>query len=258
MKTLYLDGARQTEVMLDGPALRVRTLGRADGLYPLGRVSRVVVFGYAEWRTNALLACADRGIPVTFVGPGGQPRAWLVPVLPRPMPLAQRIQELLNRPDWTSLYQDWRRHTERKVILRLLGELRIRVSDLRPHRVAEELLNRLALGGRTEASALLRFWEGLLAARAAALLSKAGLEGAQFGALDHYWSLAADLVRLAGWNHYLWLAGWRQPNGQDAPDPNSPEFRRAATEYFEQRVIDVDRTLRGLLNQFSAWLGNLL
>lgn len=258
MKTLYLDGARQTEVMLDGPALRVRTLGRADGLYPLARVSRVVVFGYAEWRTNALLACADRGIPVTFVGSGGQPRAWLVPVSPRPMPLGDRLRELLDRSDWQSLYQDWRRHTERKVILRVLGALRIRVSDLRSPRVADELLNRLAPTRRPAALALLRLWDGLLASRAAALLSKAGLDGAQLGARHDRWSFAADLVRLAGWNHYLWLTRRCESAEQDLPDPDTPEFRRAATEFFEQRAVDVDRTLRGLLNQFSAWLGNLL
>jgi hypothetical protein len=255
MKTLYLDGARQTEVWLDGPALRVRTLGRADGLYPLGRVSRVVVFGGAEWRTDALLACADRGIPVTFADAGGRPRAWLVPVSPRPMPLAERIRELRGRADWVCRYQDWRRHTERKIILSVLGQLRIRVADLRPHRVAEELLNRLAPAGPSEAQALVRFWEGLLAARAAAVLSKAGLEGASFGAGNDRWSLAADLVRMAGWNHYLWLAESAAPG---RPDPNSPDFRRLATELFEQRAAEADRTLRGLLHQFSAWLGDIL
>lgn len=255
MKTLYLDGARHSEVLLDGPALRVRTPGRADGLYPLGRVSRVVVFGSAEWSINALLACADRGIPVTFIEPGGRPRAWLVPVLPRPMPLAERIQELLARPDWSSCYADWRRHTERKIILRVLGRLRIRVADLRPDRAAQELLERL--GASSRSWALLRLWDGLLAGRAAALLTRAGLKDAEFGAHRDGWSLAADLVRLAGWNHYLWLAGLRNEAGWEELDPNAAEFRRRATDFFEQRAVEVDRMLHALLNQFSAWLGGL-
>ncbi len=258
MKTLYLDGTRSAEVVLDGPALRVRTPGRADGLYPLGRISRVVVFGAAELRTAALLACADRGIPVTFVERGGRPRAWIVPALPRPMPLTDRIQELLGRPGWTWMYQNWRRHVERKVILGVLGELRIRVADLRPDRVAEELLDRLAFPcGRASASALLRLWEGLLASRVLEVLCKAGLDGTQLGAADHPWSLVTDLVRLAGWNHFVWLAGRRNAVGLERLDPDAPDFRRRATEFFEQRAPEVDRTLRGLLHQFSIWLGNL-
>lgn len=258
MKTLYLDGTRGAEVVLDGPALRVRTPGRADGLYPLGRVSRVVVCGAAEWRTEALLACADRGIPVTFVERDGRPRAWLVPMLPRPLPLTERIQELLARPDWASRYQDWRRHTERKIILRVLGQLRLRVADLRPDRAAEELLDRLALPvGREAATRVLHFWDGLLAGRAAGLLMKAGLDGTQFGACPERWSLAADLARLASWNHYVWLAGVRDPSDRAGLDPDAPDFRRRAIEFFEQRVWEVDRTLRGLLHQFSVWLENL-
>jgi hypothetical protein len=258
MKTLYLDGARCTEIMLDGPALRVRTPGRADGLYPLGRVSRVVVCGAADWRTEALLACADRGIPVTFVGRDGRARAWLVPMLPRPMPLTERVQELLARSDGTSRYQDWRRHTERKMILRVLGELRLRVADLRPERAAEELLNRLTFpGGPAAATRVLHFWDGLLAGRAAGLLMQAGLDGTLFGACPERWSLAADLVRLAGWNHYVWLASVRQLSDPAGLDPDAPDFRRRAIDFFEQRASEVDRTLRGLLHQFSVWLDNL-
>lgn len=58
MRPLYLDGREPLSVSLDGPAICVRGLKRADGRYPLGRISRVMVSGVVQWQTEALVACA--------------------------------------------------------------------------------------------------------------------------------------------------------------------------------------------------------
>jgi len=75
VKTLYMDGPRLRRVLRDGPALRVLAPACADRLYPFARIQRVIVSGYVSWDTDALLACAEHGVPVHFVGRDGTLRA---------------------------------------------------------------------------------------------------------------------------------------------------------------------------------------
>jgi len=58
LKPLYLHGPPTLEVVLDGPALRVQTESTAPRLFPLRRLSRVIVSGDVMWELPALLACA--------------------------------------------------------------------------------------------------------------------------------------------------------------------------------------------------------
>lgn len=71
-KPLYLMPHAGMRVELDGPALRVSVPEQAERLFPLVRLSRVYVQGGALWSTEALLACADRGISVLFADRYGE------------------------------------------------------------------------------------------------------------------------------------------------------------------------------------------
>lgn len=77
MKPLYLNGRSGMRVTLDEPALRVSLPERAVTLYPLQRISRVIASGTVEWSTAALLACAERGITITFLRSDGAIQGYL-------------------------------------------------------------------------------------------------------------------------------------------------------------------------------------
>ena len=76
-KPLYLSGELPLRVLRDGPALRVRVQGSADRLFPLPRISKVIVIGQTDWSTDALLACADARITVNFLSGKGDVRGYL-------------------------------------------------------------------------------------------------------------------------------------------------------------------------------------
>jgi CRISPR/Cas system-associated endonuclease Cas1 len=48
---------------------------KADQLFPLSRLSRVVCKGIVEWSMSAMLACADAGINLIFLHKNGELRA---------------------------------------------------------------------------------------------------------------------------------------------------------------------------------------
>ncbi len=78
MRPLYINGSSGCRVVLDQPALRVVVQNKADQLFPLSRISRVVCKGAVEWSMFALLACADAGINLLFLQQNGEVRArWL-------------------------------------------------------------------------------------------------------------------------------------------------------------------------------------
>ncbi|RMD68095.1 MAG: DNA repair protein, partial [Gammaproteobacteria bacterium] len=119
MRPLYLDGlgAKGMEVVLDGPALRVHQPGRADGLYPLRLLSRIVVLGEVRWETEALLQTAEAGIPVVFLGRKGHVRGICLGERVRQTTLGERLEAFLDRPDWQARYRDWYAAGERRAIL---------------------------------------------------------------------------------------------------------------------------------------------
>lgn len=55
MRPLYIDGSPGCRVVLEEPALRVSLFNKADQLFPLTRISRVVCKGMVDWSISALL-----------------------------------------------------------------------------------------------------------------------------------------------------------------------------------------------------------
>ncbi|MBX3628573.1 MAG: CRISPR-associated endonuclease Cas1 [Nitrosomonas sp.] len=99
MRPLYIDGVSGCRVIWDDPALRIIVPDRADQLFLLSRISRVVCQGGVEWSMQALLACADAGIQLLFLEKNGAIRArWLGQSGERQR-LTQRLIDLLSRTD---------------------------------------------------------------------------------------------------------------------------------------------------------------
>lgn len=122
MKPLYLDGVRPLRVQLDGPGLRVCAVGVADRMYPLQRLSRVVVCGQVDWATDALLACAEAGIPVSFMRRNGILRARMLGVSLRKhlLQLDTLLEEFIGLPDGVDRYRDWVRGRSQQARLELV------------------------------------------------------------------------------------------------------------------------------------------
>jgi len=257
MRSLYLDGQRRSTVLRDGPSLRVVSEGRADGMYPFRRLARVIVMGSVEWEPGALLACLEEGIPVVFLGQKGEPRAYCLPAHPRRQRLSDRLEDFLGRPNWRALYENWRRAAERRAILRLLRQLKMRLDDLRAERVSNAVLQAVAPSQIAVAQAALQYWQGLLASRATCRLNEAGLDGLLLVGRRPKWNLPADFARLVGWRHYLWLRDFAPRWEQEAVAPEKPEFRRAMVEFFEARTAETDQAIQRLLDEFKYWLGGL-
>jgi len=78
MRPLYIEGREGLQIGWESPALQVTVPDLAEQWFPLQRVSRIVVTGKVQWQTEALLACAEQGISVTFLDESGDVSArWL-------------------------------------------------------------------------------------------------------------------------------------------------------------------------------------
>ncbi len=78
MRALYLQGCPGMRVDYDEPALVVEAPDKTRQLFPVNRLSRVVVTGNVGWSMSALFACVDSGISVLFLKDDGAIRGrWL-------------------------------------------------------------------------------------------------------------------------------------------------------------------------------------
>ncbi|EIC29981.1 CRISPR-associated endonuclease Cas1 [Methylomicrobium album] len=213
MRPLYIEGVPGCRVVLDEPALRVSLPEKADQLFPLSRISRVVCKGVVEWSMSALLACADAGIFVLFLEKNGELRARWSGRGGERQATAQRLVDLLARADGPALYENWMRSME-KLAARSFAR-RAGMADWREAPVIGlrfQLADGLGPEGRHHAHLLL----SLLHAELLLWLPEAGFggdEALQDGELD----LAAFLSRLLLWDFYPLLLGGEMETGGEPP-----------------------------------------
>jgi hypothetical protein len=142
LESLHLDAAdRPVAVLLEGPALKLRRPAMADVFAPLGRLSRVVVHGCrVQWRTEALLACAEAGVPVLWMSGRGRLVGVLFPTAPpaQRRDLAAVLEAAATVPGFRGRLEDFCRAELRRAVLATLkaegmvGDgLDLRVASLR-------------------------------------------------------------------------------------------------------------------------------
>lgn len=198
-KPLYLQGRNGLAVELDGPALRVRQPERATVFYPLARLARVLSKGEVHWTCEALLACADAGVPVTFLDGEGGVRGYLFGLSSGDSGLYLSLRACQGGPDGLNRYADWRR-TMADCARRAL-ERQLRQRGVFPGPVlAWRGLAPVGLGERvvTPDAALVRRLRGLLAGASAQLLVEAGLNAERLARLEPL-NPVDDLAELLIW-----------------------------------------------------------
>jgi hypothetical protein len=244
MRPLYIDGAPGCRVVLDEPALRVSMADKADQLFPISRVSRVVCKGVVEWSMSALLACADAGIAVLFLEKNGELRArWLGRASER-QALTQRLIDLMARADGPALYENWTLSME-KLAARSFAR-RIGMSDWREVPVVSlrrQLSDRLGGEGRHCANLL----QNLIHAELLLWLSEAGFVGDEEALIDNDLELAMYLSRLLLWDFYPQLLNGEAMIQEDAP-------MRAMAVLFEQRADRCYLLFRSTINKLHQFL----
>ena len=250
MKPCYLDGRGGLQVRLDGPALSARRPGRATTLVPLRRISRIIASGPVELATPLLLACAERGITVTFLHEDGALRAYLFGDAPRRQSLFQRLQDFLDRPDWLRRYNDWRRSIDSRARRRLCWRL-----QLAPDRYPLMYLLRVLrheqekrIGAPQRARAFRRL-QGMARALAAELLAERGLDARRIRDFDGRIDLIRDLAR---WQliDLQWPLLHELRRRESGIEPSQAEL----IALFEARTPRLRRISRTILNRLHRFL----
>jgi hypothetical protein len=236
VKALYLDGSGRLEVCLDGPALRVRRPGRADGQFPLPRLARVIVVGQVHWRPEALHACLRDHKPVVVLDSQGRFVRVLFESRQQPFGLARRTGELLAAARFRQRYQRWFREAERAEMQASLRHLGIPCRDLRPVNLWQKICREQHHRWHARVGACYRYLLGLAAAQIVSALCLIGMpRDPQAWEWGEY-RLFCDMLELERWHQAVLLEELFASGGAD-PD------RRALTEAFERRAGERDQRI---------------
>jgi hypothetical protein len=241
MRPLYLEGIPGSRVVLDQPALRVVFPDKADSLFPLSRISRIVCKGCVEWSMSALLACADEGIQLIFLAANGQVRArWLGQVGERQI-LAQRLSDLLLRADGLILYTNWFAAIE-KLAVRSFAR-RMGLSDWREISV-KAIRKSVALSLSAQEQEAIQILQSLMQSELYVWLADCGL-CSDDEVLLHQLDLAASFSQLLIWDFY--------PIFLVEHTANPVEFGKLA-ELFQQRNQRLYVLFRSTISKLQQFL----
>lgn len=248
MRPLYIDGCEGLRVEWLAPALQVCVPDQAEQWFPLQRVSRVVVCGKAEWQTEALLACAEAGICVTFLDDEGVVIArWLGKSGERDLFL-QRLADVLDRADGRDCYDNWLRAMRRQAVLssakKLYNHSYIDISeaDLRAFFLAQQAaISVQAFDG------VQRCVRGLLLAKIVALFHDLGLSADSAFLQDPWLDLPNDFTNLILWDFQVPLLHWLE-------SLSHPADFKACVVFFNLRSERVHFLFEGLVRKLQRCL----
>ncbi len=241
-KPLYLYAKEPVSVRMDGPALLVAGPGAGcEKRFPFCRISRIVISGQVSWSTEALLACANEGINVTFLSESGSARAYVLGVPSDRSSFVQHWRDFLDRPDNQRLYCEWRSNMRRRAIR--FCALRMGFSDARSKGDPRKLL----MGQDVTKKVAKQFKSkirGLAQAMALEELTKLG-----FGATeDHIRLLISDLVTVVQWGVHPDLIEWQSTNRKRSRQEDE------AVSFFERNQKSARFHARDFLHQLSRFL----
>lgn len=250
-KPLYLQGHSGLAVELDGRALRVRQPARAATLYPLARLARVLSKGAVRWSHEALLGCADAGVPVVFMDGEGGVRGYLFGPSSGEDALYRRLRACLRRSNGPKRYAGWRRamadHARRALAEQLQRAGACPVPVLAWLGVVP--VGRGAAVAAPDEAAMRRL-RGPLAGLSAQLLAEAGLGAERLADLEPL-NPVDDLADLLGWALAEPVLAAARRGSEPGPDWRD---ERALTALVEARRDEVFRFGRLLLGRLRQWL----
>ncbi len=243
MKPLYIDGSPGCRVVLDEPALRVIIPDKADQLFPLSRISRVVCKGVVDWSMFAMLACADTGINLLFLQKNGEVRArWLGKGSDR-QSLTQRLVDLLVRSDGLQCYENWYLSMQKlaaRSFARRMGIVEWREVSI--NELRQQLSLVLSIEGGHKANLL----QALLHSELLNLLADCGFCSDDEVLLSSHLDLASDLSRLLLWDFYPALLA--------ADDSDAVTALAAAALLYQQRADRFYLLFRSTVNKLHQFL----
>jgi hypothetical protein len=251
MKPLYLRGAGLS-VQLDGPSLRVKKNSSADQWFPLQRVSRVVSGHSVDWSTSALLACVQSGASVSFLDVDDRFVARLVGQKCASETLANRLHNLMLRPDWLSAYQIWRDAMHRMAIRSLISRTGIEYDTFPSEKQLRQLFYQEAdsIQALSANKKIGQQVQSLLYGMVTQLLFSYGLIGHYEAEIDL--DLCGDFVDVLFWDFQLarlaWLEHRLQSGITEAPDD------KAIALFFEKRRVRTEKLASGLIRRFHRWV----
>lgn len=251
MKPLYLTPEKGVRMVLEGPSLAILQEGAAVRRYPLRLVARVIMGAGVEVQSEAVSACLQRGIPISFLARNGVVVGHGFPQRPQPGRMQERIERMLEKENWSALYQDWLRAAERREVLDLIRRLNLHPQDLRPQTVRPLAEQAAAAGlGLERVRAGHSYLKSLLSALLAQCLHARGVRPAALASLRPDFRLLSDLTRALSWRYYADLAAGILTQG-------GSHWRRQLTERFEANSQRERARIRALWDRFCFWLGGL-
>jgi hypothetical protein len=240
-------------INLDGPALSVLQPHKARQLLPLSRISRIIASGPVELSTEALLACAERGITVTFLHRDGQIRAYLFGDSPGRDGLWQRLHDFLDRPDWKVRYSDWECSINSRLRRILCNWLQLSLDAYSLSEIECQLREYQAKQiGIHQRGFLAGRLHGMTAALVAELLAEVGLGAEQQRALGNRIDLSGSLVRWLLLDLQIPFINWlqEQPCGAAIKD-------KTLVMFFESQMGRLHQLGCSIVNKLHRFLVEL-
>lgn len=257
-RPLYIATGPDTQVRLDGPALCVGRDERPEQYFPLQRLSRVHSADLVQWTSEALLACARRGIGVLFMDEEGSVTARLLGRPGERDELYHRLMEFLLLPQAMGMYQFWLDQQDGRTAWWTGSKLGIPVHARDP-RHCQEAINRLAKhyagpeGGERSGQWLRAIAYGWMQAH----LQDHGLGADNELARSGEPALARDLTRLLVWYLEPPRIGWLKRRHLAAArkgEPLRPPRQQDLVRLFESRSVRAAARGRAITGTLHRWL----
>ncbi len=244
MSPLYLHGKPEMIVTFEVPALSVSMADKTRQLFPLSRISRVVVSGTVDWSMAALFACADNGITLVFLNSLGEVRCKWLGQTKCKQPMIKSFVDLLQRTNAQQCYKNWYLAMDRMAVRSAARRLRFIDWEYANRREVNLWFKQLL---SNDWIVILNMIESFILSTVLKFMSDFGLDSRCEYLMVGHINLTEDLSRILIWDFYPALLAWEK---QCSVAPGQVQL----VSFYETRSQRVDHLIQGLLNRLHQCL----
>lgn len=257
-RPLYIATGADTLVQLDGPVLCISREERPEQYFPLQRIGRVHTAESVQWTSEALMACAHRGIGVLFVDEEGAVTARLLGRPGERDELYGRLMEFLLLPQAMGMYQYWLNDQDRRTAWWAGSKLGVPVHARDPRRCREAIGRLAARYAGTQGAERSGQWLRAIAyGWMQSHLQDHGLGADNELGRSGQPALASDLTRLLMWYLEPARIGWLKRRYLAATrkgEPLRPPRQEDLIRLFESRAVRAAGRGRAITGTLHRWL----
>lgn len=249
LQSLYLDSTKVEQVHFDQNAIKLIHNDFAPRWFPLSRISRIVVFGPMLWDSEAINACMEESISLTFSSQTGEIKGICQSINAKQSRFGEMLTGLITQISGTEQLEQWFYAKQRQYKINSLEQIHIHVEEYDSKYIIQVFSAWLSDGYKIkQPHTLFNLLETLLFSHASEFLAHVFTVYQLNEHVTLNQILSKNLGHCIRWLIFVWFINYYRVKKRLVPS------KKGLIKFYEESHAKIENEFFHLINDLYHWL----